>query len=185
MNSLPLSYRYIPKSFSTRNFLSPSTTITSPNNKKNKNDFKKSSNLKQLNINGTSPIILFKKTPKSNHRNQIDFNLKNEYISDGGLKKKIDKYNIEKTIKENKSTNKILSPSQSKKMIKNQTSHSMKSIRKKNQMNKNNVKLNNIESNNKKIVKRNNCFSPPPISPTSTSKNSKKSVNKSKFKKVS
>ena len=180
MNSLPLSYRYIPKSFSTRNFLSPSTSITSPTNNKNKNDFKKSSNLKQLNINGTSPIILFKKTPKSNHRNQIDFDLKtNEYISDGGLKKKIDKFNIEKTMKENKSTNKMLSPTQSKKMIKNQTSQSMKSIRKKNQMNKNNLKINNIENNNKKIVKRNNCFSPPPISPTSTSKNSKKSGNKS------
>ena len=97
MNSLPLSYRYIPKSFSTRNFLSPSTSITSPTNNKNKNDFKKSSNLKQLNINGTSPIILFKKTPKSNHRNQIDFDLKtNEYISDGGLKKKLIKLILKK-----------------------------------------------------------------------------------------
>ena len=79
MNSLPSSYKYIQKSKSSRDFLTPLHSITSPTKK---NEFKKISNSKQLNINGTSPIILYKKNPKINHRTQFDFNFlkSGEYI---------------------------------------------------------------------------------------------------------
>ena len=176
-NSLPSSYRYIQKSKSSRDFLSPLHSITSPTNK---NDFKKISNSKQLNINGTSPIILYKKTQKINHRTQFDFNFlqSGDYVSDGGLKKKLEKFNTEKIIKENKSNSKIISPSNSKTMIKSQTSQSMKSIRKKEENNTNNFK-NKSNQKSKNNIKRNNYFSPPPKSPNyHYSKTIKKSNNK-------
>ncbi len=185
MNSNPSTYRYIPKSFSSRDFLSASHSITTPTN--NRIEFKKSSNTKQLNINGTSPIIIYKKTPKSNHRSQIEFNFikSGEYVSDGGLKKKLDKFNGEKVIKENKSSSKIISPSNSKKLMKIQTSQSMKSIRKKNetQANKNTTKKNNERRKKENNIKRNNYFSPPPKSPNFNGKILKKNKsNKSSNK---
>ena len=185
MNSNPSTYRYIPKSFSSRDFLSASHSITTPTN--NRIEFQKSSNTKQLNINGTSPIIIYKKTPKSNHRSQIEFNFikSGEYVSDGGLKKKLDKFNGEKAIKENKSSSKIISPSNSKKLMKIQTSQSMKSIRKKNetQANKNTTKKNNERRKKENNIKRNNYFSPPPKSPNFNGKILKKNKsNKSSNK---
>ena len=177
MNSLPSSYKYIQKSKSSRDFLTPLHSITSPTKK---NEFKKISNSKQLNINGTSPIILYKKNPKINHRTQFDFNFlkSGDYVSDGGLKKKLEKFNTEKIIKENKSNSKIISPSNSKKMIKSQTSQSMKSIRKKEE-NKSNSFKNKTNEKSKKNIKRNNYFSPPPKSPNyHYSKTIKKTINK-------
>ncbi len=177
MNSLPSSYRYIQKSKSSRDFLTPLHSITSPTNK---NEFKKISNSKQLNINGTSPIILYKKTQKINHRTQFDFNFlkSGDYVSDGGLKKKLEKFNTEKIMKENKSNSKIISPSNSKRMIKSQTSQSMKSIRKKNDNNTNNFK-NKSNQKSKNNIKRNNYFSPPPKSPNyHYNKTIKKTINK-------
>ena len=88
MNSLPISYRYIPKSLSSRDFLKPLKTYKNSNKKLN--EFMKTSNIKQLNTNGTSPIIIYKKTPKIHHRSDIELGIlkTSDYVTDGGLKKK-------------------------------------------------------------------------------------------------
>ena len=164
MNSLPISYRYIPKSLSSRDCIS--RVNSSPNKKIN--IFIKTTNIKQLNTNGTSPIIIYKKTPRAHYKPEINFGLlkSGEYVTDGGLKKKLEKFNTENTNKENKS--KILSSSNSKSIIKTNCSQSMKSIRKKK------------ENNNKKKIMRNNYFSSPPKSTSSNNKSLKKSIKKTK-----
>ena len=50
----------------------------------------KTTNIKKLNTNGTSPIIIYKKTPRTHYKSEIQFGLlrSGEYITDGGLKKK-------------------------------------------------------------------------------------------------
>ena len=174
MNSLPISYRYIPKSLSSRDFFNPSRINTIPTTKKI-NEFMKTTNIKKLNTNGTSPIIIYKKTPRVNYKSEIQFGLlrSGEYITDGGLKKKKEKFNTENPIKETKSSNKMLTSTNSKTIIKNKCSQSMKSIRKKNENNNNN-------SNNKNQIKRNNYFSPPPKSTSSNNKTLRKSIKKTK-----
>ena len=170
MNSLPISYRYIPKSLSSRDFLKPLKTYKNSNKKLN--EFMKTSNIKQLNTNGTSPIIIYKKTPKIHHRSDIELGIlkTSDYVTDGGLKKKIEKFNSE-----NNKNSKNVCISNSKSMIKKNCSQSMKIMTKKKE-NKNSLN-NNLKINNKHI-KRNNYFSPPPKS--SSSKNKKKQIKKVK-----
>ena len=74
MNSLPISYRYIPKSLSSRDCIS--RVNSSPNKKIN--IFIKTTNIKQLNTNGTSPIIIYKKTPRAHYKPEIKFGLLNQ-----------------------------------------------------------------------------------------------------------
>ncbi len=75
----------------------------------------KTSNLKQLNTNGTSPIIIYKKTPKIHHKSDIElgFLKTDNYVTDCGLKNRIKKFNCE-----NNKNSKIISTSNSKSMIK-------------------------------------------------------------------
>ena len=88
----------------------------------------KTSNLKQLNTNGTSPIIIYKKTPKIHHKSDIElgFLKTDNYVTDGGLKNRIKKFNCE-----NNKNSKIISTSNSKSMINKNCSQSMKIITKK------------------------------------------------------
>ena len=157
MNSFPISYRYIPKSLSSRDFLNPIKTYIKSNKKIN--EFMKTTNIKKLNTNGTSPIIIYKKTPRTHYKSEIQFGLlrSGEYITDGGLKKKKEKFNTENPIKETKSSNKMLTTTNSKTIIKNKCSQSMKSIRKKNDNNTNNFK-NKSNQKSKNNIKRNNYF---------------------------
>ena len=177
MNSFPISYRYIPKSLSSRDFLNPIKTYIKSNKKIN--EFMKTSNIKQLNTNGTSPIIIYKKTPRIHHKSEIllGFLKTDDYLTDGGLKNKIKKFN-----NENNTNAKIVSKSNSKSMINKNYSQSMKIITKtKENKNSSNNNLNKIKDKNYKHIKRNNYFSPPPKSKGSNNKK-KKQIKKVKEK---
>ena len=85
--------------------------IKGKNNKKNVNktinEFKKINALGPTNTSGAQPIIIYKKERNNHHHNNNNNNIKqikltsgnninninNVYISDGGLKKKLERYN--------------------------------------------------------------------------------------------
>ena len=99
--------------------------------------FTKTKNYILPNMNGTPPEILYYKDSNSHHNSNYQLNYGNSggFISDGGLKKKYNKSNLEKSLIYNKSTGKLRSSihssnSNSKTLTKDPLSKSMKNIRK-------------------------------------------------------
>ena len=132
MNSFLLQKNLI-KSQSTRDFYRGNLKPIS--NKEYQ--FTKSNNYILPNMNGTPPEILYYKDSNSYHNSNYQLNYGNSggFISDGGLKKKYNKSNLEKSLLYNKSTGKLRSSihssnSNSKTLTKDPLSKSMKNIRK-------------------------------------------------------
>ena len=132
MNSFLLQKNLI-KSQSTRDFYRGNLKPIS-----NKDyQFTKSKNYILPNMNGSPPEILYYKDSNSYHNSNYQLNYGNSggFISDGGLKKKYNKSNLEKSLVHNKSTGKLRSSihssnSNSKTLTKDPLSKSMKNIRK-------------------------------------------------------
>ena len=84
----------LPHSYSTKSLnKTREKTIISPDNA----NFKKVTGFGIIGTSGLSPVIIYKKTPKENSKLEkfkIKRQIKNtNYISDGGLKQKLEKYN--------------------------------------------------------------------------------------------
>ena len=163
----PKNNLYISKSLSSKNFFN-----NYPLNINVSNDvFEKTSNLKSLNTFGIPAELIYKKTPtnRKNFEFQTNlFDLKNNYISDGGLTKKNNKFNEDPTLIKNNLVKS--SSSQYKNSLDNKNynemfkynSQSMKNIHNNNN-NKSKKKIDNIkstdyDSNNNNKIKRNNYF---------------------------
>ena len=167
INSLsPKNNLYISKSLSSKNFFN-----NYPLNINVSNDvFEKTSNLKSLNTFGIPAELIYKKTPtnRKNFEFQTNFfDLKNNYISDGGLNKKNNKFNEDPTLIKNNLVKSSSSQNKNSLDYKNYNemfkynSQSMKNIHN-NNLTKSKKKIDNIkstdyDSNNNKI-KRNNYF---------------------------
>ena len=164
----PKNNLYISKSLSSKNFFN-----NYPLNINVSNDvFEKTSNLKSLNTFGIPAELIYKKTPTN--RKNFDFHnnffdIKNNYISDGGLTNKINKFNEDPTYIKN---NLVKSSSQNKNLLDNKSynemfkynSQSMKNIHNNNNnLIKSKKKIDNIkstdyDSNNNNKIKKNNYF---------------------------
>ena len=82
------------KSFSVKNFKGNDIKKKNKTNINIINEFKKINTIGTTNTSGTQPIIIYKKE-LNNHNNNNIKQIKNNsiYISDGGLKKKLERYN--------------------------------------------------------------------------------------------
>ena len=95
-NLSPKNNFNISKSLSSKNFFNNYNLNINDSN----DIFEKTSNLKSLNTYGIPAELIYKKTPTTRKNIEYQFNFKenfNNFVSDGGLNKKINKFNEDPT----------------------------------------------------------------------------------------